>query len=184
MESIIKVKEWIQENIRGIEVLKVEPIVHEFMSREYDRKFDTIVLENILENVSNPIMFVRKSKELLKANGRLIVVSHFGINNTVEQRRTYYFLELFDLINRSICTSKVHFGVGWIAFIADMALTESTLKIDEQVVEKLEDIIFAIETGDKVEFDAESSKELEKELEVLKAALKKKEIELNTRIFE
>lgn len=178
MESIIKVKEWIQENIRGIEVLKVEPIVHEFMSREYDRKFDTIVLENILENVSNPIMFVRKSKELLKANGRLIVVSHFGINNTVEQRRTYYFLELFDLINRSICTSKVHFGVGWIAFIADMALTESTLKIDEQVVEKLEDIIFAIETGDKVEFDAESSKELEKELEVLKAALKKKEIEL------
>lgn len=178
MKAIIKVKEWVQENIKGVDILKVEPILDEFIEREYNKKFDTIVIENILENVSNPIMFIKKSKELLKTDGRLIVVAHFGINSTVNQRRTYYFLELFDLINRSICTSKVHFGANWIAFVADMSLSEPSLKIDEKIVEKLENAIFAIETSDKSEFEVESSKELQEKLENITATLNQKENEL------
>ena len=80
-------------------------------------KFDTIVLGEILEHLYNPTLFVEKASHLIADNGRLIVSGPFGINRYFDHKKTYYFLDLFNMLNVYFKVYDVCFLGKWIAML-------------------------------------------------------------------
>ncbi|NLD20422.1 MAG: methyltransferase domain-containing protein [Clostridiales bacterium] len=125
----------------------VKFICGDFSSYEFDsEQFDTIIMGECLEHVFNPTMFLGKAKELLTKKGRLIVTVPFGINPFPDHKRTYYFLELFEQIKERINVESICFFGGWIGFVADRDLSETQVEIDRELLAKIENAFFQVDT--------------------------------------
>lgn len=128
------------KNLEGVKFL-----CDDFLTYNFDEKFDCIIMGEILEHIYSPGLFLDKSKELLKDNGRLIVTVPFGINPFPDHKRTYYFAELFEQINQRIPVTEVFFFGQWIGYIADNKDENNNIIVDCNLIYRLEDAFFQIE---------------------------------------
>ena len=81
-------------------------------------QFDTITITEVLEHLVNPEEFIGKAKELLVDNGTLIVTVPFGINDHIDHKKTYYFLDLYQMLYKDFDIKEVSILGKWIGFIA------------------------------------------------------------------
>ncbi len=151
-------------------ISNVNFIQGDFLQYEFNKKFDTVIMGEILEHVFNPEEFIDKAIELLNNNGRIIITVPFGINPFPDHKRTYYFLELFNQINKRIKVAEVCFLGGWIGFVADNNSKEDNVIIDDKLLKKLENNFFYIDSEKQKQIEAHKSKieRLNKELAALK----------------
>jgi len=82
-----------------------------------EKKFDTIILSEVLEHLMNPEPFLEKAKKDLMENGKLIISVPFGINDFIDHKQTYYFTELHTLISKYFLVSEFIVIDKWIGFI-------------------------------------------------------------------
>lgn len=93
---------------------KIEFRVGNFMTEStLTYQFDTVLLTEVLEHISDPKSFLKKIEEILKGSGVLIVTVPFGINDYFDHKRTYYYLELYEHLSTYFEIVKVEFLGKW-----------------------------------------------------------------------
>jgi SAM-dependent methyltransferase/glycosyltransferase involved in cell wall biosynthesis len=90
----------------------------EFINSHFDRRFDTVILAEVLEHLLNPERFIQKAKELLVTNGKLIVTIPFGINDYIDHKKTYYFIDMYEMLSNYFNIENIKFFDKWIIFEA------------------------------------------------------------------
>jgi len=117
----------------------------------YDAKkeqFDTITITEVLEHLVNPEDFIEKAKELLIDNGTLIVTVPFGINDHIDHKKTYYFLDLYQILYKDFDIKDISILGKWIGFVAhrkSQSRTDALNHLDINLVKKAEEAFYTIE---------------------------------------
>lgn len=92
--------------------------VSNFMTeKDLKNEYDTILLTEVLEHISDTEMFLEKIHRLLSNEGRLVITVPFGINDYFDHKRTYYFLELYDQVSKYFCIEKFHYLGKWVGIV-------------------------------------------------------------------
>lgn len=131
----------------SIEIQKnIEFICGDFLQYKFNNTFDTIIMGEILEHVFEPDLFIEKAKTLLNENGRIIVTVPFGINPFPDHKRTYYFIELYKMLNKWVHVSDVMFFGGWIGFVSEKNVHGKSINIDEKFIHMLENSFYYVDS--------------------------------------
>lgn len=99
----------------------------------YDVKkeqFDTITITEVLEHLVNPEDFIEKAKELLVDKGTLIVTVPFGINDHIDHKKTYYFLDLYQMVYKDFDIQDISILGKWIGFILEKRSSSRVTTLD------------------------------------------------------
>ena len=116
----------------------------DFMNYSTEEKFDVIILTEVLEHLENPEDFIKKTKEFLNNDGKVILSVPFGVNDHPDHRRTYYYLNFADVVCESLYIEKVEFMERWIGAVASINKTDFEV-LSKENIEKLEDNFFKID---------------------------------------
>lgn len=88
--------------------------------QEYDfksRKFDTIILAEILEHLINPGQVVGKAATLLNSGGRVVITVPFGIMDHPDHKQTFYLGSLMKLVAPLLVVEKIDFMEEWMGIV-------------------------------------------------------------------
>jgi SAM-dependent methyltransferase len=88
-----------------------------FITRNFNNKFDTIIASEVLEHIGDTGSFMRKAKELLTEDGRVVVTVPFGINDYFDHKRTYYFYDLIKSLGTHFYIDRVEFLGKWVGVL-------------------------------------------------------------------
>jgi 2-polyprenyl-3-methyl-5-hydroxy-6-metoxy-1,4-benzoquinol methylase len=125
---------------------RVEFVTKDFLSASFDKKFDTIVMAEVLEHLVNPENFVKKAQELLQEDGKLIVTVPFGINDFIDHKHTYYFYDLYKMLSNHLNVESYEIVGKWIAFVAvNSKKNENENFISEKLFQDIEREFHSIE---------------------------------------
>ncbi|PFS05519.1 class I SAM-dependent methyltransferase, partial [Bacillus cereus] len=118
-----------------------------FMGLDFQNaKFDSIIMGEILEHVTEPKRFIKKAIRLLKNNGKIVITVPFGINDYFDHKKTYYLMDLFDIAVEGIIINEIKFLGKWTGFVLQKQVKEETgVSFDKQLVRKLEEAFYTIE---------------------------------------
>jgi 2-polyprenyl-3-methyl-5-hydroxy-6-metoxy-1,4-benzoquinol methylase len=90
----------------------------DFLTHDFgDQQYDTVVLTEILEHITQPENFIAAAAKLLPKNGRVVVTVPFGINDFIDHKHTYYLLEPYQLIAKYFIIQEVKIIGKWIGLI-------------------------------------------------------------------
>ena len=133
------------ENVRE----KVRFECADFMTVDYgDRRFDTVILTEVLEHLVDPAKFVEKAHSLLKDGGCLVVTVPFGINDFIDHKSTFYLSGPYRILSRFFSLSVIEFMGKWIGFQCIKGEVSDALVLDTPLlstVERLETAFMGIE---------------------------------------
>ena len=110
-EALLQEEDTIKENV----IFKKADFLAYDANKE---KFDTITITEVLEHLINPEDFIEKAKDLLVENGTLIVTVPFGINDHPDHKKTYYLLDLYQMLYKYFDIKEISILGKWIGFIA------------------------------------------------------------------
>ncbi len=97
-----------------------------FMMYDFgDKKYDTIIIAEVLEHLTNPQEFISKAATLLKENGKLIITVPFGINDFIDHKQTFYLLEPLKMINNEFTVKDISILGKWIGIVANFTTTKN-----------------------------------------------------------
>lgn len=82
-----------------------------------DFDYDTILLTEVLEHISDTETMLKKIYNHLSKNGILIVTVPFGINDYFDHKRTYYFLDLYETLSTYFIVDKLDYIGKWTGVI-------------------------------------------------------------------
>lgn len=165
------------------EETKKNVIFHRASFLHYDESncFDTIIMAEILEHLINPEVFLRKAASILNAEGRLIITVPFGINDWPDHKQTYYFFELYELLeNTGYAVENIEFLSKWIGYIATRKKGSPSLPINTGLLKQLEDAFFILERSvrDQLKQSMQEVQDYKKRLKALEEEHKKSISEL------
>ncbi|WP_226670840.1 class I SAM-dependent methyltransferase [Metabacillus litoralis] len=110
-----------------------------FFKREFNNKFDTILLGGILEQIADFDTFCHKAFSLLNEKGRVIVTTPFGLNDSSEFKRTFYIHEFLKIQQPLISITEIEYKGSWIGVIFQKTETISSQKtLDLPFLKQLE----------------------------------------------
>lgn len=111
----------------------------DFMNYETDRKYDCIMITEVLEHLQKPAEFVAKAATLLKESGKLVVSVPFGVNDHPDHYATFYLSDFYDLLSGYLKVGEVFFMERWIGAIAyPMHASVEAYQLDEASIKHLE----------------------------------------------
>lgn len=116
-----------------------------FMLERFDQKFDTVILGEVLEHITDIKAFFDKAVSLLNEGGKLIVTTPFGINDFPDHKRTLYLRDFFKLQNDIAVISKVKFFGKWVGIIYHQDENAEPLNLSDELWEKFEESIYELE---------------------------------------
>ena len=93
----------------------VEFIVSSFNQYETDKKFDTIILAEVIEHLLFPREFIEKSYDLLNEKGILLITIPFGITSYFDHKKDYYLCDVLELVSDEFSVVEVHCLDNWLA---------------------------------------------------------------------
>jgi 2-polyprenyl-3-methyl-5-hydroxy-6-metoxy-1,4-benzoquinol methylase len=127
----------VQENVRFR--------VANFMTdTELDDEYDTVLLTEVLEHISDTDSFLNRIKQILSPNGILVVTVPFGINDYFDHKRTYYFTEIYESFSSKFSVEKIEYISNWIGIVCRNS--EDTHGIDLWYeLKKLESAFYEVE---------------------------------------
>ncbi|QIZ05619.1 methyltransferase domain-containing protein [Priestia megaterium] len=129
---------------------KVSFRVSNFMTEEeLAASYETILLTEVLEHISDPYSFLKKIFDHLELNGRLVVTVPFGINDYFDHKRTYYFLDLYDHLSKYFSIEKIEYLGNWVGVVCKNSNTRENdpqeTTFDRKIVGKLEKAFYTVE---------------------------------------
>ncbi|PGZ12865.1 methyltransferase domain-containing protein [Bacillus cereus] len=118
-----------------------------FMGLDFQNaKFDSIIMGEILEHVTEPKRFIKKAIRLLKNNGKIVITVPFGINDYFDHKKTYYLMDLFDIAVEGIIINEIKFLGKWTGIVLQKQVKEEKgISFDKQLVRSLEEAFCVIE---------------------------------------
>lgn len=123
--------------------------VSNFMTEtDLKSEYETILLTEVLEHISDPERFLKKIYNFLSEDGEFIVTVPFGINDYFDHKRTYYLLDLYDQLSGFFDVEKIEFLGKWLGIVCKKKLEPSDVKqksFNRTDLEKLEKGFFEIE---------------------------------------
>lgn len=141
-----------------------------FFVKEFTQKFDTVILGEVLEHITDIDNFFLKASSLVKENGRIIVTTPFGINEFIDHKRTFYLLDLMKLKTNELIIEEVKFFGKWIGVIYTKDSREDkTITLNEDLLQKFEGAVHTLESD-----YLKNNKNLKNQVNVLKKQLKNK----------
>lgn len=118
-----------------------------FMTENFgDNCYDSIILGEVLEHITEPERFIEKAISLLKPHGRIVVTVPFGINDYFDHKKTYYLIDLMKFKNENLQVSHIEFFGKWIGVIYEQNVpTDEQVQLNHTLVERLELEFYKIE---------------------------------------
>jgi 2-polyprenyl-6-hydroxyphenyl methylase/3-demethylubiquinone-9 3-methyltransferase len=167
--------------------------VSNFMTdQDIDTNYDTILLTEVLEHISDPDSFLKKTVSHLKPGGRLIVTVPFGINDFIDHKRTYYYSLLAEQLGAHFKIESFEYLGRWTGVICTAVQENNQSFYTAENTKQLEQGFYWLERdymqriGTLAGQAAKNEKEL-KELEKVKKSSEKIEVlyeDLNRQIAE
>ncbi|WP_099190534.1 class I SAM-dependent methyltransferase [Tepidibacter mesophilus] len=140
------------------EALKEEEIVTQknidfinenFMMMDFeDKKFDTIILSEVIEHLNQPQRFLKRAWEVLEDNGQIIITVPFGINDFIDHKKTYYLLDLLKEVTPYFKVEKVDILEKWIGVIGvkkEKVESNAEINISLTMIKDIENAFYDIE---------------------------------------
>jgi 2-polyprenyl-3-methyl-5-hydroxy-6-metoxy-1,4-benzoquinol methylase len=152
-----------------------------------DETFDSIVMGEVLEHITDPQRVLLKVEKLLNPEGRIIITVPFGINDYFDHKKTYYLLDLLKMVPNSLVIEKVEFMNKWVGAIIRKREDAEGQLLNEQLVKRLEESFYEIERqhlnniGDKnrqIILFTENDKKTQEDLRLKQEEIKGKQEEL------
>ncbi|WP_277679778.1 class I SAM-dependent methyltransferase [Gracilibacillus dipsosauri] len=116
-----------------------------FMLKTFDEEFDSIILGEVLEHITDIESFFNKAVSLLRDKGRLIITTPFGINDFPDHKRTFYLKDFLLLQNNEAVISELKFFGKWIGVIYERKSSGNILSIDDSLLQQFEETVYDIE---------------------------------------
>lgn len=153
-------EKYVQENVTFV--------AGDFVSYDFaGERFDTIIMTEVLEHISDVQDFIDKIAECVKESAQVIITVPFGINDHWDHKRTYYFGMLYEqLENYKII--DVQFMGKWLGVVAKFGCADDSIKgisPDKELMLEEEEAFFKIErklVDDKVRYKKYISEQKEK----------------------
>lgn len=122
-------------------------ICDDFMGYNFGEcKFDTIIINEVLEHLVSPLRFLEKANSLLNEDGVVIVTVPFGINRFPDHKRTYYYCELAEQIENFFEILDIKFFVKWIGVVSKKSTKfEKASNINKKILKGIEENFYMIE---------------------------------------
>ena len=116
---------------------------------QYDfgtKKYDSILMTEILEHIVDIIPFIEKSQLLLNKNGTLIVTVPFGINDYWDHKDTYYVAKMYEALSPYYSIVEIKFFTRWIGFVCkEKANDNSSISSDIFLLKQTEETFYKLE---------------------------------------
>lgn len=119
-----------------------------FIDYDFDKKFDVIIMGEVLEHISDAGRFINRAVSLLENHGKLIVTVPFGVNDYFDHKHTYYLSSLIKFTNFGLSIDKVNFMGKWVGIVFTKS-EESKQGIKNISLELLADLEYAFETVER-----------------------------------
>ncbi len=118
-----------------------------FMDFDFvDNKYDSVIMAEILEHLSEPSRFLEKAMGLIKDEGRIIITVPFGINDYIDHKRTYYLTELIREVENFFSIKDVCFFGKWIGVVGEKkGINYKSVVYDETLLKQLEENFHFVE---------------------------------------
>lgn len=136
------------ENLAKEEAITQECISFEqgnFMLKEFEGNFDSVILGEVLEHITDIRSFFNKAVSLTKNGGRIIITTPFGINDFPDHKRTFYIKDFLELQNEKASITQVKFFGKWIGVIFEVESQIDHQILDNQLLEDFEESIYELE---------------------------------------
>lgn len=112
---------------------------------ELYEEYETILLTEVLEHISDTDSFLNRVKQYLAPNGGFIVTVPFGINDYFDHKRTYYFTSLYEQLSSKFFIEKIEYIGNWIGVVCKNS--DETQQLDLWAeVKKLEAAFYEVES--------------------------------------
>ncbi len=117
-----------------------------FMLMDIEEKFDTVILGEVLEHITDVRSFFNKAVSLMKEHGELIITTPFGINDFPDHKRTFYLKDFLTLQSENLKLKEIKFFGKWIGVIYGKNVdVEERVELDLSLLERFENAVFDIE---------------------------------------
>lgn len=100
--------------------------------------YDTVLLTEVLEHISDPDVFLRKVRKHVKPNGKLIITVPFGINDFIDHKRTYYYTLLVEQLSAHFHIEFVDYLGKWVGIICKASSEVNDSLYSKQAIRQLE----------------------------------------------
>ncbi|MGL5903881.1 MAG: methyltransferase domain-containing protein, partial [Cetobacterium sp.] len=129
-----------------------------FMNYDFkDEKYDSILITEVLEHVTDPKSFIQKAEKYLVDQGRIVISVPFGINDYFDHKKTYYVYDLLELVKDNFEVSEIKIMGKWIGIV----VKKGTFDVDyKEQLKKLEDGFYNLER-ELLEFDKRSKQKID-----------------------
>lgn len=117
-----------------------------FFIREFAIKYDTVILGEMLEHITDLKTFFNKAISVTKEGGRIIVTAPFGMNEFIDHKRTFYLLDFLKLQGTNLVAEEIKYFGKWIGIIYKKRENNSRYALpNEAVFEQFEAAVYTIE---------------------------------------
>ncbi|MED1603609.1 methyltransferase domain-containing protein [Alkalihalophilus marmarensis] len=175
------------------ELKKEEPEVQSKVNFEYgnaitydfgNKTFDTIIIGEVIEHISQPKRLYEKIFGMLRENGRVIISTPFGLNEHYDHKTTYYLTNFLSEIDPYFVVDEFKIIGKWICLstsVREEIKQEPLNNIDFEIIKKAEQSFLQIEQKFLVSQDAKNEKisTLNDRLEKLNSQISKLKANLN-----
>ena len=131
-----------QEEVDTQKCIKFEKA--NFMLKEFEQQYSTIILGEVLEHINDIHSFFAKASHLLEENGNIIVTTPFGINDFIDHKRTFYLNDFISLQNKDMAIEDVKFFGKWIGVVYKKDASKK-VDISEDLLVELEKAFYNLE---------------------------------------
>ncbi|NBJ68809.1 methyltransferase [Roseburia sp. 1XD42-34] len=120
-----------------------------FFIYNFKEKYDSVILGEVLEHITDINNFFSKASSLVKENGYIIITTPFGINDFIDHKRTFYLNDFLELQSESLYIEEVKFFGKWIGVVyrhnPDGSENKILQKYDKQLWREFEKAVYNLE---------------------------------------
>lgn len=93
-------------------------IASDFLLKDFATELiDTVVMGEILEHIQQPLRFIEAAAKILPEGKCLVVTVPFGINDFIDHKHTFYFMEPYQLISTYFEIHKFEILGSWLGIV-------------------------------------------------------------------
>lgn len=112
--------------------------------------YDTVIIGEVLEHLNDPARFVQKAYDCLADGGTLVVTVPFGINDDPDHKRTFYLVDIYNLIAERFTVNTVRFFGPWIGLTGIKAApgdAPQSVPLDKALFAQAEEAFYTLQRG-------------------------------------
>lgn len=135
--------------------------------------FDTVILSEVLEQYESAEALLKEASRLMKGSGKIIVTVPFGIRNYSDQKRTFYFQDIYQDVKQLYKVEEIEFIGSSVGLTGTPSMNRNRGPIPARFIQRLEAAFYRLEQRlhEKSTNQETMIRELKQEKEKLEADL-------------